>query len=499
MRKFGILFASLLVIGMGSLSQQNAIGQYAGTKKVPESVEKGFQTIDEATSKKWLAVLAGDSFKGRGTGQIGYIKAAHFVAGKLAEFGFQPVGDNGTYFQNIEFTKSFADINESVLSCGEFRTKPGELSFSRFGGGGAFDGKICFLKLADNQKKVDVTAVKGRIVILKSNRFDRRLRNQFRRAGAVAVFRVAEKTPKNESRVAEGNRAPAGTSVIDGHIAMDAALRLAKASKLAPQFLKGEKINKTSLVTRDNECRIVVRLRSQSIMVPNVVGWLPGSDPELRHEHVAIGAHLDHLGESGGNVFPGADDNGSGTTALLQVAKALNAGKRPKRSIFYIAFAGEERGLIGSRYYVNNPIFPLKDCVCLLNIDMIGRNEEGNGETAAENEQTMHLVGSQVISNELHQLALKANEYVGFTFEYDQEGVYHRSDHYNFAKHGIPITFIFGGFHPHYHRPSDGLKGINFSKIANGARLNYLMAMMAAKKGHFKKDGKQYQKKKVKK
>ena len=185
-------------------------------------------------------------------------------------------------------------------------------------------------------------------------------------------------------------------------------------------------------------------------------------------------------------MFPGADDNASGSTAILQIAKALHENPvRPKRSVLYLAFAAEEIGLVGSKYYCDHPLKPLDKCVCMLNIDMIGRNEETPEEKATENESSIHLVGTKVQSDELHEAVLEANKYVGFDFEYDEDRVNGRSDQASFAAKGIPVTFLFGGFNPYYHQPSDKLDGINYSKIANAARLDYICIFLAAEHGHY--------------
>ena len=191
-----------------------------------------------------------------------------------------------------------------------------------------------------------------------------------------------------------------------------------------------------------------------------------------------------------GELYPGADDNGSGSTALLQIAKAIHTNPvKPKRSVLLIAFCAEERGLLGSKHYASNPLRPLKDMICMLNIDMIGRNEETATEPASDNLNTIHLVGSKDHSMQLHQITEKANESVGFVFEYDEEErVDGRSDHASFSEKGIPVTFLFGGFSPYYHKPTDTMEGINFSKIANAARLDYLVLMMASEHGRFQLD-----------
>jgi Zn-dependent M28 family amino/carboxypeptidase len=234
----------------------------------------------------------------------------------------------------------------------------------------------------------------------------------------------------------------------------------------------------------DAEVALSLRIREESAAVPNVIAWLEGSDPQLKDEYIVIGAHLDHLGERSGNVYYGADDNGSGSTAILSIARALALNsQRPKRSVLFIWFAAEEMGLVGSRHYTDFPTLPLEKMVCMLNIDMVGRNEEKEGETAAENEKTLHLIGSQQGQTTLHEIILAANRHVNFTFEYDEEGVFGRSDQASFYNKGIAVAFLFGGFHPDYHQPSDELARIDFDKISSAARLFYLTAFGAAEHG----------------
>ena len=161
---------------------------------------------------------------------------------------------------------------------------------------------------------------------------------------------------------------------------------------------------------------------------------------------------------------------------------------KPKRSVLFIWFAAEEVGLIGSKYYTQNPLLPVKNMTCMLNIDMVGRNEEKDDETAAENEGHIHLVGSRRGESELHDLIINTNKnHIGFEFEYDEEeNVFGRSDQINFFRQGVPVAFLFGGFHPDYHQSSDLKTKINFNKVASAGRLVYLTAFAAAEHGRFK-------------
>jgi len=235
------------------------------------------------------------------------------------------------------------------------------------------------------------------------------------------------------------------------------------------------------------EVSLRLRFREEQAAVPNVVAWLEGSDPLLKHEYVVVGSHLDHLGIRNGQVYPGADDNGSGSTAVLNIAKAFATnGVRPKRSVMFIWFAAEEIGLVGSRHYANNPTKPTENMICMFNIDMVGRNEENANETAEENEDSIHLIGSKKGDQEIHELVLQANEHVGFRFEFDEEKVWNRSDQVNFYNKGVPVAFLFDGFHPDYHKPSDQPTEINFKKIASAAKLYYVAINLASDHGRFK-------------
>ncbi|MFQ5506029.1 MAG: M28 family metallopeptidase, partial [Planctomycetota bacterium] len=229
-------------------------------------------------------------------------------------------------------------------------------------------------------------------------------------------------------------------------------------------------------------------VQSSPVFAANVIGFLEGSDPELEKEIVGIGSHLDHIGVTRGQINNGADDDGSGTTGVLSIAKAFSLnGKRPRRSLLFMCFCGEEKGLIGSRYYAEHPVFANERMVAELQMDMIGRNEERSArrnrpaERAEDNLNSLHLIGTRKLSEELHGICVEMNEkHAGFDFEYDEEDVFFRSDHVNFARQGIPIAFFFTGFHPQYHRPDDTIDRIDFPKLVRVVRLVYAIAFELA-------------------
>jgi hypothetical protein len=215
----------------------------------------------------------------------------------------------------------------------------------------------------------------------------------------------------------------------------------------------------------------------------NVAGILEGSDPQLKNEYVVFSAHYDHLKTSDkGEIYHGADDDGSGTTAVLAIAHAMSLD-RPKRSILVIFHAGEELGLLGSEYNTDYaPVVPLDKMVADLNIDMIGRSKPA-GDTAKDDEHltdanTVYLVGSNRISAELHQLSEETNaQFQKMKLDYyyndpnNPERIYFRSDHWNYAKHGVPIIFYFDGTHVDYHKPTDTVDKIDFTKMTQITRL----------------------------
>lgn len=219
----------------------------------------------------------------------------------------------------------------------------------------------------------------------------------------------------------------------------------------------------------------------------NVIGLIEGTDK--KEEIIVISAHYDHLGIRNGEVYNGADDDASGTSALLSIAEAfasgIQNGIRPSRSIAFIAFTGEEKGLMGSSWFVENPVFQLKNIVCDLNIDMIGRIDPAHEQKNVK--EYIYLIGSDKISKELHELSESVNkQYFGLELDYtyndekDPNRFYYRSDHYNFARFGIPVIFYFSGTHADYHKPGDDWEKIDFEKASKITQLVFRTAYAVA-------------------
>ncbi len=213
----------------------------------------------------------------------------------------------------------------------------------------------------------------------------------------------------------------------------------------------------------------------------NVLAYIKGS--VYPNETLVISAHLDHLGTQKGTVFNGADDDGSGTVAVLEIAqafqKAVDEGYRPKRSILFLHVTGEEKGLLGSKYYTKNPVHPLKNTIANLNIDMVGRIDDIHINAP----NYLYLIGSDKLSKELHKLSEKTNKkYTNIDLDYryndenDPNRFYYRSDHYNFAKNNIPVIFYFNGTHADYHRASDTPDKIEYNLLEKRTKLIFYTA-----------------------
>jgi Zn-dependent M28 family amino/carboxypeptidase len=239
----------------------------------------------------------------------------------------------------------------------------------------------------------------------------------------------------------------------------------------------------------------------------NVVAVVEGSDPRLKNTYVAFGAHYDHVGYSDGQsdgsrrapgrvtpgasddrIWNGADDDGSGTVALMALARAFAQGPRPKCSLLFVWHAGEERGLLGSRYFADHSPVPVDSIVAQLNMDMIGRNRDDKPSES----NTVYLVGSDRISSELHQINREANAALPspLTLDYemndpaDLEQIYFRSDHFSYAAKGVPIIFFTTGLHGDYHANTDDISKIEFDKIVRISQLVYETGARVANLDH---------------
>jgi hypothetical protein len=268
------------------------------------------------------------------------------------------------------------------------------------------------------------------------------------------------------------------------------------AAYLLQQAAEGGSVESFEL-SAGKRLSLTVAAREETVYTQNVVGVIEGGDPVLKDEYVAVGAHYDHVGVApataataagADRVYNGADDDGSGTVSVLEMAHAFaTAPARPKRSLLFVWHAGEEKGLWGSRYFVEHPTVPLARVVAQLNIDMVGRSKRA-GDTSKVNEQLtgpgeIYVIGSKKMSTELGALSERINDsYLGLKFNYryddpnDPERFFYRSDHFHYARKGVPIIFYFDGPHEDYHQPSDSPDKIDYEKMEKVARTVFVTA-----------------------
>ena len=254
-----------------------------------------------------------------------------------------------------------------------------------------------------------------------------------------------------------------------------------RGQKIAVDFLKDHYINlgiNSAIGTNPSYFQTMKLIIDRKVVATeNVAAIITGS--EKPDEYIIITSHLDHIGTHDGEINNGADDDGSGTVAMLEIAEAFKAafddGKGPKRSILFLHVSAEEKGLLGSKYYVENPLYPLKNTVANLNIDMIGRTDP---KRIDKDPNYIYLIGADRLSQDLHDISEEANNKftklkLDYTFNAlnDPNRFYYRSDHYNFAKNNIPIIFYFNGTHEDYHRPSDTVDKINYQLLRKRSRL----------------------------
>ena len=357
------------------------------------------------------------------------------------------------------------------------------------------------LKAGDWESPVSYAQKNGaRALVLIPRNFDRRWR-----FGAFSVTRPVYTVPRLENLASDDDAeeaapAPGVVSVIPSRAMLDALfageqLDGASVLRLAQATTAGEQ-PKSFALSPEKRLSLSVRLAVTEESTQNIVGVIEGKDSKLKREYVALGAHYDHVGTSGatgcrpaGNdtICNGADDDGSGTTGLLAMAEAFTKGPRPRRSILFVWHTGEEKGLWGSEYYTRYPTVPLGQVVAQLNIDMIGRSRKEGDTNPLNNRLTgpdeIYVIGSRMMSTQLGELNEAVNrEYLGlkYNFHYDEpndpERLFYRSDHYNYAKHGVPIVFYFDGVHEDYHRPGDSADKIDYQKLQNITRTVFVLA-----------------------
>lgn len=446
-------------------------------------------TITEADMKEKLTVLASDEFGGRETGTAGQEKAAVFLENFYKGLGLiAPV--NGTYRQQFNLYQS--DWSEVYLRVGRKKLKNGEEIV--FLGNANMDKemKLSVVYVGDaSDQALEGMDISGKAVVTTTS--DRKAQAKLREAGAKAILTASEdedqfaQTLPRLSRRALLSRLRFEETPKEDNESITFYITISHAADIlrsSNEKLIAAKSSPASI--KEGTVRFQVKRKINTLGTENMMAFLEGTDK--KDEILVISSHFDHIGtNSDGEINNGADDDGSGTTGVMEIAEAFvqaaKEGHRPRRSILFLNVTGEEKGLMGSAYYSENPVFPLEKTVNDLNIDMIGRVDP-----AHENERDyVYVVGSAKLSSHLKVISEYANiTYTGLKFDYkyddpnDRSRIYYRSDHYNFAKHGIPIIFYFNGTHPDYHRPTDTVDKIEWDVMAKRAKLVFHTAWILA-------------------
>ena len=514
--------AACLVFAAATAAQQPAAP--ATSRPLPTDRAAGAATVDVDATKRWLGTLAGPEFEGRGTGQPGYEKAANFVAAHFRSLGLEARGEHDSYFQAVPWQMTTVLAEGTKLEFLREGVVVHTVPMDRLQGTAtvATDvrGGVVLLRpklvpvepTADDEGRgrrrggVEVQGLgeldlAGKVVVVSMPpagadnsavamaRFTVVRDLQGKKCAAV-LFAGSElvqgglRGRGGMGRGGGGNRAAAGAarSPLDVAFGGEDFAFLLDAANVAADALSNLPV-RTDVAL---EARVQVAVAETQAPAMNVFAVLPGSDPKLRDEYVVIGSHLDHLGKAGDVIRPGADDDGSGTTGVMAVAQMFAKNpQKPLRSVLFVCFSGEESGLIGSGWFADHCPIPLASITAELQMDMIGRDEEeardggrlvNVGETAEQNRNSLHLVGTEKLAPALHALCLARNELAGFDLEFDQESLFGRSDHFNFARHGVPIAFFFTGLHKDYHQPSDTPDKIHYEKLLRVATYVYDLA-----------------------
>jgi len=539
LKLYSLVILLALSFALPTFAQRKA-GKTPASSAATTQAARGVDTITAAQLKNYLSFIASDEMEGRDTPSRGLDTTAKFIAMNLERWGFKPAGDDGSFFQKIVLRRDIFDGAHSSAEINGQKFNFGE-DFLPTAVGATITGPAVYVghgwviksKNIDAYKGIDV---KDKIVVVFGEGFPQGITRAdltgkmgedwispalyAQQHGARAVLAMADygmllRWDQTRQRTAGAAPRPQverfmtqsgpAVPVIWLSPRMSAALfqgekysataLMAFGSSVAPMSVSvpnGPPVSVT-LPFELNPARnvnLTIAAKSEKPMTQNVVAVWEGGDPVLKNEYVAVGAHYDHIGicmpGTADPICNGADDDGSGTTALLGMAEAISHAKqRPRRSVLFVWHCGEEKGLWGSRYFTENPTVPLDHIVAQLNIDMIGRSKK-DGDTNPRNKELsgpndVYVIGSTMMSTELGELVDSVNKSflnIGFDKRYDDPAdpnrFFSRSDHYNYARKGIPIIFFFDGVHEDYHQPGDSPDKIDYQKMEKIARTVYM-------------------------
>lgn len=508
MKKLLFLICTCAIFLACGSSQNPSTNEKTETKTEANPTDYA-NTITQEELKEMLYIYASDEFEGRLTGAPGQKKAVEYLKNHYVEMGIKSAYNNDNYFQKVPLEQKQIANSTITLNGKSFENFDNQFCISAEKTEVITGNEIVYVGYGvetDNYSDYGNIDVKGKIVLVKAGE----AKNE---DGTYVTSGDIQPTKWTNPRQAmTSKRAIAKDKGAKAVLFMDNDMygpyssyfkRMAQSGTLGRISLKTDDVNipmfmvnetfATSIlptISTENTAKSIttsikmdIESKSENLDSENVAAFIKGS--EKPNEILVISAHLDHEGVKNGEIYNGADDDGSGTIAIVEIAEAFKEavknGHGPKRSILFLHVTGEEKGLLGSKYYTDmDPIFPLEDTVANLNIDMIGRTDP---KRKSENRNYVYLIGSDKLSTELHNISEEINsEYCNIELDYtyndenDPNRYYYRSDHYNFAKNNIPVIFYFNGTHDDYHKPTDTPDKIEYDLLENRTKLVFYTA-----------------------
>lgn len=455
------------------------------------------ELITPADLRQNLSILASDALEGRETGTRGQKMAAAFISYHFQDIGLKPPV-NGSFYQSFELYQTFPGPAYVQVNGAQFRNFEDVIYVGNGSTGNEVTLPVIFAgkgSTADYQR-VDVAG--KAVLLMPGERGDYRAKVSLARANnAKMVFILYSQSKDDFSDYASRLRRyfsdgrlsleKPGTEDADAGYFFVAPAVAEKMFNTSLEKLSAYASDSKKLLKKVPEAKIAYKtsVETKTVKTENVLGYLEGTDK--KDEVIVISAHYDHIGKKDGGdgdlINNGADDDGSGTVTVMQLAKvfaqARKDGKGPRRSMLFLTVTGEEEGLLGSEYYTTHPVFPLESTVVDLNIDMVGRRDEQHRDSPPY----VYVIGADKLSSELNRISESMNQkysHLIFDYTYNDPGhpdrLYYRSDHWNFAQHNIPIIFYFDGIHEDYHMPSDEVQKIEFDLLAARAKCVFYTA-----------------------
>ncbi|WP_375579414.1 M28 family peptidase [Marivirga tractuosa] len=441
-----------------------------------KQARKYAKTITDDDLTRHLTLLASDSLEGRETGKKGQKMAAEYIKNHFESLGLQAPVD-GSYFQKFNLYQTYRgkaemEIKGKTIKNLEQMVYWANVPFEKS------EIEIVFVNKAQEEDLKGIEA-KGKFLAFEADGQFTPTLKAIEEAGAKGAVVFAEDSSRMNMVMRYGQYYATHGSLSRDEPSKDGLASVVLYKELA-QDIFGKSISELELGDVAN-AELFAEINTEIMETENVLGYLEGTDK--KDELIILTAHYDHVGIQDGKVYNGADDDASGTTAVLEIAeafvKAKEDGKGPKRSILFMPVTGEEKGLLGSAHYADNPVFPLENTVTNLNIDMIGRVDSAH----KDDREFVYLIGSNRISTELHEISEAMNEnYTKLELDYTYNAedhpdrIYYRSDHWNFAKNGVPIIFYFNGTHDDYHQHTDTVEKIEFDLLKKRTDLVFYTA-----------------------